>query len=104
MRMALSSDVRLRFDVKPTAFYPPPRVDSAVVSLEPHRRNLGVADPDAFLHFVGHCFRHKRKTIRNNLVEVYGNEILASWPEARLRAEQISLEKFVSMFHRVVLG
>jgi 16S rRNA (adenine1518-N6/adenine1519-N6)-dimethyltransferase len=104
VRMALSSDVRLRFDVKPTAFYPPPRVDSAVVSLEPHRRNLGVADPDAFLHFVGHCFRHKRKTIRNNLVEVYGNEILASWPEARLRAEQISLEQFVSMFHRVVLG
>jgi 16S rRNA (adenine1518-N6/adenine1519-N6)-dimethyltransferase len=102
VRMALFADVRLRFDVKPTAFYPPPKVDSAVVSLEPHRRDLGVTDPDAFLEFVGHCFRHKRKTIRNNLTEMYGREIVSSWPEGGLRAEQISLDQFVGMFHRLV--
>jgi 16S rRNA (adenine1518-N6/adenine1519-N6)-dimethyltransferase len=104
VRMALFADVRLRFDVKPTAFYPPPKVDSAVVSLEPHRRDLGVTDPDAFLEFVGHCFRHKRKTIRNNLTEMYGREIVSSWPEGGLRAEQISLDQFVGMFHRLVPG
>jgi 16S rRNA (adenine1518-N6/adenine1519-N6)-dimethyltransferase len=104
VHMALFADIRMRFDVKPTAFYPPPKVDSAVVSLEPRRRDLGIGDPPAFLQFLGHCFRYKRKTIRNNLAEVYGREVIASWPEASLRAEQISLDQFIAMFHRLVPG
>lgn len=101
VHMALFADIRLRFDVKSTAFYPPPKVDSAVVSLEPRHRDLGIADLDAFLQFIGLCFRHKRKTIRNNLTETYGRKI-SSWPEASLRAEQISLEQFVGMFQRLI--
>lgn len=101
VQMALFADSRLRFDVKPTAFYPPPKVDSAVVSLEPRRRDFGIADREAFLQFVGQCFRYKRKTLRNNLAEVYGKEMLVSWPEAGLRAEQLSLEQFAALFHRI---
>lgn len=101
VHMALFAEIRLRFEVKPASFYPPPKVDSAVVSLEPRRRDLGIADLDAFLQFIGHCFRHKRKTIRNNLSEVYGREVIASWPEAGLRAEQLALEQFAGMFHRI---
>lgn len=98
---ALFADVRLRFEVKPSAFHPPPKVDSAVVSLEPRHRDLGIADREAFLKFVGLCFRHKRKTIRNNLAETYGNPVIDLWPEAKLRAEQISLEQFAEMFRRL---
>ena len=101
VRTALFADVRLRFEVKPAAFFPPPKVDSAVVTLEPRQRDLGVSDPAAFLEFVGLCFRHKRKSLRNNLVEVYGKERIDVWPEARLRAEQISLEGFAEMWRRV---
>lgn len=100
VRLALSADIRMRFDVKPGAFYPPPKVDSAVISLEPRRARHGIEDPAAFLTFVGQCFRHKRKTIRNNLAEIYGNRI-GGWPEAGLRAEQISLEGFAEMFRRL---
>ena len=100
VRLALSADVRMRFDVKPGAFYPPPKVDSAVVSLEPRRPRQDIEDPAAFLTFVGQCFRHKRKTIRNNLAEIYGNR-MDGWPEAGLRAEQISLEGFAEMFRRL---
>jgi 16S rRNA (adenine1518-N6/adenine1519-N6)-dimethyltransferase len=99
--LALYADVRLRFEVKPSAFHPPPKVDSAVVSLEPRPRDLGIADRAAFLGFVGHCFHHKRRTIRNNLAEIYGKERIDSWPEASLRAEQISLEGFAGMYHRL---
>ena len=51
---------------------------------------------------LGHCFRHKRKTIRNNLAEIYGKDLVVSWPEASLRAEQIPLEQFAEMFRRLL--
>ena len=53
------------------------------------------------LQFVPACFRHKRKTLRNNLAGIYGHAV-DEWPEAGLRAEQIPLEGFVEMFERVV--
>ncbi len=101
LRVALFAEVRLRFEVKPGAFHPPPKVDSAVVSLEPRRRDFGIGDTDEFLRFVGRCFHHKRKTIRNNLAEFYGERI-DSWPEAGLRAEQLSLSQFAEMFRRLL--
>lgn len=99
--LALRAEARVRFEVKPSAFHPPPKVDSAVISMEPRRRNLGIRDDRAFLEFVGQCFRHKRKTIRNNLAEIYGHEKIDGWPEAALRAEQISLEQFADMYRRL---
>ncbi len=101
VHLALFADVRLRFEVKPGAFYPPPKVDSAVISLEPRRRDLGISDINAFLQFVGRCFHQKRKTIRNNLAGLYTRERVDSWPEAHLRAEQISLDQFAEMFRRI---
>ena len=102
VHIALFADTRLRFEVKPAAFHPPPKVDSAVVSLEPRRRDLGIADTAAFLEFVGLCFRHKRKTIRNNLADVYGKDRIDAWPEAPLRAEQLSLDQFAEMYRRLL--
>ena len=98
---ALFADVRLLSTVKPAAFHPPPKVDSAVVLLEPRRRDLGLGDREAFLRFAALCFSHKRKTIRNNLAGVYGREAVDGWPEAGLRAEQIPLERLAEMFGRL---
>lgn len=98
VQTALFAAVRVLFEVKPSAFHPPPKVDSAVVLLEPRAVVAGVGDTDAFLRFVGQCFRHKRKTLRNNLAEIYGKERIDAWPEASLRAEQIPLEGFVEMY------
>lgn len=101
VRTALFARVRLLFEVKPAAFHPPPKVDSAVVLIEPLTCDPGLPDRDAFLRFVAQCFRQKRKTLRNNLAGFYGKELVNAWPEASLRAEQISLEGFVEMFRRV---
>jgi 16S rRNA (adenine1518-N6/adenine1519-N6)-dimethyltransferase len=76
-------------------------VDSAVVLLEPRTEPLAVDDIEGFLEFVGQCFRQKRKTLRNNLAEFYGKEAVESWPEAGLRAEQISIERFQQMYLRI---
>ena len=100
---ALFAGARKLFEVKAAAFHPPPKVDSAVVLLEPRERQPDLADPSAFLRLVGQAFRHKRKTLRNNLAAIYGQEVLDSWPEAGQRAEQVSLELFVEMYQRLKL-
>lgn len=97
---ALYATIRLLFAVKPAAFHPPPKVDSAVVLLEPHHRDLGV-DPAKLVRFVGRSFEHKRKTLRNNLAGYYGKDVIGAWPEAGLRAEQIPVEDFVRMYARI---
>jgi 16S rRNA (adenine1518-N6/adenine1519-N6)-dimethyltransferase len=100
VQTALFAKVRLLFGVPPGAFHPPPKVDSAVVLLEPRPMNSAISDVDDFLRFVGCCFHYKRKTLRNNLAATYGDAV-DSWPEARLRAEQITLEQFVEMYQRL---
>ena len=101
LQTRLFAEARLLFDVKPGAFRPPPRVDSAVVLLTPRQLDLGAIDRKAFLRFLSHSFRQKRKTLRNNLAGVYGREIVDPWPEAGLRAEQLTLEQFAEMFRRL---
>ena len=101
VQSAVFANARILFDVKPGAFRPPPKVDSSVVLLERVERDLGIGDVDAFLRFIGQCFRQKRKTLRNNLGEVYGRDVVGAWPEASLRAEQITLEGFAEMFRRL---
>jgi 16S rRNA (adenine1518-N6/adenine1519-N6)-dimethyltransferase len=96
LQTAVFARARLLFTVKPSAFHPPPKVDSAVVLLE--RRPPVTEDVAGFLGFVSRCFRHKRKTIRNNLEDVPEIE---TWPEAGLRAEQIAMEQFLGMYTRL---
>lgn len=94
VQTAVFATARALFDVKPGAFRPPPKVDSSVVLLEPRERS--VEDAEVFLEFVGRAFRHKRKTLRNNLVEFYSG--IEELPEAAMRAEQLSLERLLSVF------
>lgn len=58
---------RLAFTVSPKVFYPSPKVESAVIVLEPKETNSGVADKNLFMQFVSGIFRHRRKTLLNSL-------------------------------------
>jgi len=99
VQTALFARIRMLFGVKPGAFQPPPKVDSAVVLLEP--RDTPVENPDKFLEFVSACFRQKRKTLRNNLAAVYGKELLDELPGAGKRAEQLSIEDLIALYGRL---
>lgn len=77
--------VEIVMTVKAGAFRPPPKVDSAVVRLTPLAAPR-VADYPAFLAFAEQCFRHKRKTLRNNLG--CGDVSFAS-----RRAEELTVEQ-----------
>jgi len=87
------------FEVPRTAFRPPPKVASAVVRLEPARRDL--ADRAAFLKFASAAFRQKRKTLRNNLAPLYGKDRVDALPEARNRAEQMSLDQLIELHRKL---
>ncbi|MEZ5401451.1 MAG: 16S rRNA (adenine(1518)-N(6)/adenine(1519)-N(6))-dimethyltransferase RsmA [Bryobacteraceae bacterium] len=94
----LVAETKLLFKAPPSAFQPPPKVDSAVVSLAPRPV---AADPTPLIAFLGLCFRHKRKTLRNNLAHIFGKELVDSQPEAGLRAEQLTLEQFRDLYRRL---
>ena len=62
------SDVSIRFFIKPSAFFPPPNVESAVVHMSFKEKpvvNLG--DEEWFKKVVKGCFGYRRKTLRNAL-------------------------------------
>jgi 16S rRNA (adenine1518-N6/adenine1519-N6)-dimethyltransferase len=93
----------IAFEVPRTAFHPPPKVDSAVIRLEPRDTlaNWNLPEKTGFLRFAAACFRQKRKTLRNNLAPVYGNERVDTLPEGRLRAEQLSVPQLVDLYRRL---
>jgi 16S rRNA (adenine1518-N6/adenine1519-N6)-dimethyltransferase len=91
------------FSVSREAFRPQPRVDSAAVRLTPRdaAAEWGIADLPGFLRFAQACFRQKRKTLRNNLGPAYGLERIEGLPEARLRAEQLSVAELAALYKKL---
>ena len=57
------------------AFYPPPEVESAVVRMTP----TNIPAPLGFAEFVRSGFRHRRKYLRSNLLQMHP---LIGWPSA----------------------
>lgn len=96
----IQSKPELIFEVPPAAFRPPPKVSSAVIRCVPRdpQAEWGLSDVPGFLRFASACFRHKRKTLRNNLAGVYGKEALDSIPEGRLRAEQMGVPELIELW------
>lgn len=90
----LVCNVELVCKVPPGAFVPPPKVDSAALRFV-RKPEVPSGMPD-LLRFVGRCFAHKRKTLRNNLRPYYGTRADAL-REARLRAEQLSIPEFIQL-------
>jgi 16S rRNA (adenine1518-N6/adenine1519-N6)-dimethyltransferase len=89
------------FTVPPDAFRPPPQVDSAVIELTP-RSVPATDDPKGLVQFAGLCFRQKRKMLRNNLAGTFPNEAINAQPEARLRAEQLSVAQLADLRDRIL--
>ena len=91
--------VKKLFIVKPGAFNPPPKVDSAVIRLIPYQTPPWQADdPVLFAEIVRTAFSHRRKMLRNNLgklINIQQFERLGIDPKQR--PEQLSVTDYVKL-------
>lgn len=89
--------------VPPGAFLPPPRVDSAVIRLDPLPKPRGeVGDPAAYLRLVRVAFQQRRKTLLNSLSALADRDRVRAWCEvagvdSRLRPERLGPEEFAAL-------
>ena len=92
-------EVEQLFEVPPEAFYPPPKVQSAVVRLTPHAEPpYPNVDRTALANVVTQAFSQRRKTLRNNFkgaLEDSDFEALQIDPGAR--AETLAIDDFVAI-------
>jgi 16S rRNA (adenine1518-N6/adenine1519-N6)-dimethyltransferase len=95
--VAAHASAELLFPVSRLAFAPPPNVESAVIRLTPLAEPL--ADAAGLLEFARLAFQQKRKTLRNNLRGRY--PAIDDLPEARLRAEQLSVADLTALWRRL---
>lgn len=104
VQIQLLADAETLFDVRPSAFRPPPKVESTLIRLRPRNRaaELRINDTTRFLDFVKLCFHQKRKTLRNNLAGAYGKDALNGRSEAGKRAEELTLQQFAELYARLV--
>jgi 16S rRNA (adenine1518-N6/adenine1519-N6)-dimethyltransferase len=86
-------------EVPPTAFKPAPKVDSAVVRLEPYDVPPFVAKSLKILNQVcSMAFNQRRKTIRNGLRDLLSAEQLQEIGiDVTKRAENITIEEYVNI-------
>jgi 16S rRNA (adenine1518-N6/adenine1519-N6)-dimethyltransferase len=100
LAVALRADARKLLTLGPGSFYPKPKVNSAVVVLDPVRRDL-VSPIDRIEALVSASFRMRRKTLVNNLVSGFDLDRQAaialleqSGIDANARAETLDLSAF----------
>jgi 16S rRNA (adenine1518-N6/adenine1519-N6)-dimethyltransferase len=90
-------DMEKVLDVGPEAFYPQPKVDSAVVRMLPKvKRGPEAMNEALFARVVTAAFSQRRKTLRNtlrNILETADFEALGIDPGAR--AETLSVSDFL---------
>lgn len=83
-------------------FYPPPKVDSAVVRLRPRNFVPGAIEPRRFETLVKLGFAAKRKMLRNNLKGIVDRDRLTQLLEQlevnpQVRAEDLSVAQWVAL-------
>ena len=85
------------FEVPPTAFTPPPKVDSAIVRLTPYENPPFVANNKKALDdIVRMAFSQRRKTLRNSLKNAISSEELSALDiDPQARPETLSVEEVV---------
>jgi len=89
-------DVHYLFKVGRKVFRPQPGVDSAVIRMTP-KINDPMENADGFRTFVRTAFHQRRKTLHNNLKNIYNIE-LVNIETLKLRAEALSIDEFFQLF------
>jgi 16S rRNA (adenine1518-N6/adenine1519-N6)-dimethyltransferase len=102
VRVQYLAQVEVVCTVPAKAFYPPPKVDSAVIRLRPRHPAIVAQSPERLDEVVRLGFATRRKMLRNNLQEMVEREKLAEiltdiGADPQARAEELTLEQWVKL-------
>lgn len=90
-------DMSMLFVVPPTAFDPPPQVDSAIVRMVPTRRPLA-CDGARLEAVVTKAFSQRRKVIRNCVAGMFTEaQLVQAGIDPGARPETVGLEQYVAL-------
>lgn len=74
----------------PDVFWPRPKVESAMIRIDPDARLLSAIRDRAFLHgFLRDLFQQRRKLLRNVLTARYGNDLSRAKIDSVLQSQQL---------------
>jgi 16S rRNA (adenine1518-N6/adenine1519-N6)-dimethyltransferase len=103
------ADMSIARTLPPTVFWPQPKVDSAVVVIEPNAvKRAAVGDVPWFHEFVRGVFLHRRKYLRHVLAGIWPDRWTKmeadAWLDShgirgQIRAEALDIEEFLAMAH-----
>ena len=102
IRVQYLASCELIYDVPAKAFYPPPKVDSAVVRLRPRLIENPAKNPRQLETLIKLGFANRRKMLRNNLKSIIDvdelNQLLATLNlNPQCRAEDLSLRDWITL-------
>lgn len=83
-------------NVPPSSFYPPPKVDSSVITLSRAHNYTIDFDEKLFKRIVKEAFGQRRKMLRNNLKGFLSKEELND-PIYQKRAEQMNIDFYIAL-------
>ncbi len=94
------------FDVPPESFDPPPKVNSAVVRLVPHKESpVEVSDVKTLAKVVTQAFSQRRKTLRNTLKPLLSAEKIKELGiDPVRRAETLNLDEFARLANAITIN
>ncbi|QGJ72355.1 Ribosomal RNA small subunit methyltransferase A [Planctomycetales bacterium 10988] len=106
--MQCQTEVEIVRILPPSAFWPQPKVESAIVriTLDPEKR-AAIPDLANFHEFVRSMFFHRRKFLRNELLSLYKkkmskddvDDILTTLEHpATVRAEELTIEQMLDLY------
>lgn len=106
VRAAAFARGRILFDLPPGAFRPRPKVESSVLELTPLEAPLGPVRRGRALGLASLGFRARRKTLANALAsaaprETWEKALAEIGQDARVRAEELSIEDYLALADRV---
>ena len=91
------------FKVAPTSFWPVPKVDSAIVRLQPHAVQLPAVEHAALETLTRLAFSARRKTLANGVMPVLSAlQIAAVGIDPKRRAETLSQAEFQTLARALV--
>ncbi|MBL1404588.1 MAG: 16S rRNA (adenine(1518)-N(6)/adenine(1519)-N(6))-dimethyltransferase RsmA [Rhizobiales bacterium] len=94
-------ETNIAFEVGPQAFYPPPKVTSAIVTLIPREKPLE-CDVNKLERVTQAAFGQRRKMLRSSLKPLGGAALLKkAGIEETKRAEELNVEEFVALAREI---